>query len=382
MLLFMSTMTVGRTSSNCHVTVAARLNKLHQTRALLGFCVSVFFMRVWFLLAALLFGLPSFAASRCDVNVSTQTVDLEQVSIAYQSIGRASDPALLLVMGLGGQLIHWPDEVVVALCEQGFRVIRYDNRDVGLSTWRQAPASANLTFEVLRYKLGLPVAAPYTLTDMADDALGLMDALQIQQFHVLGASMGGMIAQHLAAMAPQRVESLTLVMTSSGAEGLPAPNAALVQLLSRRSAPNREVALEQQADLLAALGSPNVKDDRQALLHQAALSYDRAFNPDGVKRQIMAILAEPSRVPLLNQLRVPTLVVHGTADPLLPVMHGVHLAAHIQGSQLKLIPGMAHRFQEAFKAPLLTAVLPYLKAHREDAAHWAQIDLGEPSKVL
>ncbi|KTC20345.1 alpha/beta hydrolase [Pseudomonas marginalis ICMP 9505] len=339
-------------------------------------------MRVLLLLAALLFGLPSFAASRCDVNVPTQTVDLDKVSIAYQSIGRASDPALLLVMGLGGQLIHWPDEVVVALCEQGFRVIRYDNRDVGLSTWRQVPANANLTFEVLRYKLGLPVSAPYTLTDMADDALGLMDALQVRQFHVLGASMGGMIAQHMAAMAPQRVESLTLIMTSSGAEGLPAPKAALLQLLARRGAPNREVALEQQADLLAALGSPNVKDDRQALLHQAALSYDRAFNPEGVKRQIMAILAEPSRVPLLNQLRVPTLVVHGTADPLLPVMHGVHLAAHIQGSQLKLIPGLAHRFQEAFKAPLLAAVLPYLKAHREDAAHWAQIDLGEPSNVL
>jgi len=270
----------------------------------------------------------------------------------------------------------------VALCEQGFRVIRYDNRDVGLSTWRQAPASANLTFEVLRYKLGLPVAAPYTLTDMADDALGLMDGLHIQQFHVLGASMGGMIAQHLAAMAPQRVESLTLIMTSSGAEGLPAPSAALVQLLSRRSAPNREVALEQQADLLAALGSPYVKDDRKVLLQQAAQSYDRAFNPDGVKRQIMAILAEPSRVPLLNQLRVPTLVVHGTADPLLPVMHGVHLAAHIQGSQLRLIPGLAHRFQEAFKAPLLAAVLPYLQEHRQDAAHWAQIETVVPAKVL
>lgn len=382
MLRGVSTSTAGHSSSNCHGTVAARLNNLHQTRALLGFCVSVFFMRVLLLLAAFLFGLPSFAASRCDVNVPTQTVDLAQVSIAYQSIGRASDPALLLVMGLGGQLIHWPDEVVVALCQQGFRVIRYDNRDVGLSTWRETPANANLTFEVLRYKLGLPVAAPYTLTDMADDALGLMDALQVQQFHVLGASMGGMIAQHLAAMAPQRVESLTLIMTSSGAEGLPAPSAALVQLLSRRGAPNREVALEQQADLLAALGSPTIQDDRQALLHQAALSYDRAFNPEGVKRQIMAILAEPSRVPLLNQLRVPTLVVHGTADPLLPVMHGVHLAAHIQGSQLKLIPGMAHRFQEAFKAPLLTAVLPYLQAHREDAAHWAQVDQVAPAKLL
>ncbi|POA59363.1 MULTISPECIES: alpha/beta fold hydrolase [unclassified Pseudomonas] len=334
------------------------------------------------LLAGLLLGQFVFASGRCDVNVATQRVDLPQVSLAYQSIGRASDPALLLVMGLGGQLIHWPDEVVVALCQQGFRVIRYDNRDVGLSTWRQAPASANLTLEVLRYKLGLPVAAPYTLTDMADDALGLMDALHVEQFHVLGASMGGMIAQHLAAMAPQRVESLTLVMTSSGAEGLPAPNAALVQLLSRRNAPNREAALEQQADLLAALGSPKVHDDRQVLLHQAALAYDRAFNPEGVKRQIMAILAEPSRVTMLKQLRVPTLVVHGTADPLLPVMHGVHLAAHIQGSQLKLIPGLAHRFQEAFKAPLLAAVLPYLQSHREDTSHWAQIEPPEVGRML
>nr|WP_095080007.1 alpha/beta hydrolase [Pseudomonas sp. Irchel s3h17] len=332
------------------------------------------FLSAAMFLAALLFGSASFAAPRCDVNVATQRADLPQVSLAYQSIGRASDPALLLVMGLGGQLIHWPDEVVQALCEQGFRVIRYDNRDVGLSTWRQPPADANLTFEALRYKLGLPVSAPYTLTDMAEDGLGLMDVLQVEQFHVLGASMGGMIAQHMAAMAPQRVESLTLIMSSSGAEGLPAPNAALVQLLSRRSAPNREVALEQQADLLAALGSPNIADDRQALLQQAAQSYDRAFNPEGVKRQIMAILAEPSRVALLNQLRVPTLVVHGTADPLLPVMHGIHLAAHIQGSQLKLIPGLAHRFQEAFKAPLLAAVLPYLQQHREDISHWAQID--------
>jgi pimeloyl-ACP methyl ester carboxylesterase len=233
------------------------------------------------------------------------------------------------------------------------------------------PPHANLTLELLRYKLGLPVSAPYTLTDMADDGLRLMDALGVRQFHVLGVSMGGMIAQHLAAMAPERVRSLTLVMSSSGAAGLPAPAPALVQLLARRSAPNREVAIEQQADLLAALGSPEVRDDREVLLQQAAQAYDRAFNPDGAKRQIMAILAEPSRVELLNQLRVPTLVVHGTADPLLPVMHGVHLAAHIQGSQLRLIPGLAHRFQEPFKAPLLGAVLPYLQAHRQAVTHIA-----------
>jgi pimeloyl-ACP methyl ester carboxylesterase len=151
------------------------------------------------------------------------------------------------------------------------------------------------------------------------------------------------------------------------------PRPALLQLLAKRGAPNRAAALEQQADLLAALGSPEVKDDRALLLQQAAASYDRAFNPEGVKRQILAILAEPSRVELLDRLRLPVLVVHGTADPLLPVMHGVHVAAHIRGSQLRLIPGLAHRFQEAFKAPLLAAVLPYLRAQHDDGRNMAQL---------
>lgn len=329
-------------------------------------------MRAFIFLAALLCGVSSFAAERCAVQVPTERVAVGEVQLAYQSIGRASDPALLLVMGLGGQLIHWPDEVVARLCAQGFRVIRFDNRDVGLSAWMHAAPPVNLGYEALRYRLGLTVSAPYRLRDMAGDALGLMDALAIQQFHVLGASMGGMIAQHLADLAPQRVQSLTLIMTSSGAQGLPAPSAALLTLLATREAPNRAVALEQQADLLAALGSPAVSDDRAVLLQQAQTAYDRAFNPDGVQRQLLAILAEPSRVELLNRLQVPTLVVHGTADPLLPVMHGVHVAAHIEGSELKLIPGLAHRFQEAFKEPLLAAVLPHLQAHRQDG-HWAQL---------
>lgn len=170
-------------------------------------------MRAFIFLAALLCSLSSFAAARCDARVPTETVELGDVRLAYQSIGRDSDPALLLVMGLGGQLIHWPDEVVSALCEQGFRVIRYDNRDVGLSAWNVPVPSSRLTYEVVRYRLGLPVSAPYTLTDMAGDALHLLDALDIPQAHVLGASMGGMIAQHIADMAPQRLLSLTLVMT-------------------------------------------------------------------------------------------------------------------------------------------------------------------------
>ncbi len=323
-------------------------------------------MRVVIFLAALLCSLSSLAAEVCKVGTDVERVSVGEVSLAYQSIGRSSDPALLLVMGLGGQLIHWPDDVVEQLCEQGFRVIRFDNRDVGLSRWNAEAPTANLAYEVLRYRLGLAVGAPYSLRDMAGDSLGLMDALDIDEFHLLGASMGGMIAQHIADMAPQRVRSLTLVMTSSGAQGLPAPSPALLHLLARREAPSREVALEQQADLLAALGSPSVVDDRAMLLHQAEIAYDRAFNPAGVERQLLAILAEGSRVDLLNRLQVPTLVVHGTADPLLPVMHGVHVAAHIRGSELRLIPGLAHRFQERFKAPLLAAVLPHLQAHRQD----------------
>ncbi|MBS7724068.1 alpha/beta hydrolase [Pseudomonas lalucatii] len=317
-------------------------------------------------------GLPSAAVERCDTRVATAKVALGEVQLAYQSIGRASDPALLLVMGLGGQLIHWPDEVVRRLCGQGFRVIRFDNRDVGLSRWRQDAPAADLAYGALRHRLGLSVSAPYSLRDMAGDALGLMDALGVRQFHVLGASMGGMIAQHLADLVPARVQSLTLIMTSSGARGLPSPSPELLALLARREAPSREVALEQQADLLAALGSPAVSDDRERLLQQAETAYDRAFNPEGVERQLLAILAEPSRVELLNRLRVPTLVVHGTADPLLPAMHGVHVAAHIQGSELKLIPGLAHRFQDAFKEPLLAAVLPHLRAYRQHGL-WARL---------
>ena len=339
-------------------------------------------MRALLFCAALLCGLPCFAASSCDVRVPTETLVVGDVRLAYQSIGRPTDPALLLIMGVGGQLIDWPDAVLTRLCQQGLRVIRFDNRDVGLSAWPQGAPEANLALGVLRYKLGLPVTAPYHLRDMAGDALQLMSSLRIERFHLLGASMGGMIAQHLADLAPQRVLSLTLLMSSSSAQGLPAPKQALLELLARREAPSRALALEQQADLLAALGSPRVRDERSELLRLAARSYDRAFNPAGVERQLLAIMAEPSRVELLRRLQVPTLVIHGTADPLLPVMHGVHLAAQIRGSQLVLISGLAHRFQSAFKQPLLDALVPYLQRNQLDGPQLASLPLPQATRVL
>lgn len=340
-------------------------------------------MRFFLFFAALLCGLPCLAASSCEVNAPTEILPLGEVRLAYQSIGRPADPAVLLVMGVGGQLIDWPDAVLVRLCQQGLRVIRFDNRDVGLSSWVGLPPSSNLTLGVLSHQFGLPVRAPYRLRDMAHDALALMDALHIRRFHLLGASMGGMIAQHMADLAPQRMLSLTLLMSSSGHPGLPAPQPAVLELLGRREAPSRAAALQQQADLLAALGSPQISDERATLLHQAARSYDRAFNPAGVERQLLALLAEPSRVDLLNRIQVPTLVIHGTADPLLPVMHGVHLAAQIQGSQLLLVPGMAHRFQERFKTPLLAALLRHINAHGQPntASQWASLP-AKPGQFL
>ncbi|MCJ8167975.1 alpha/beta fold hydrolase [Pseudomonas sp. A3.4] len=300
-------------------------------------------------------------------------VDLGEVRLAYQVIGAEHQPPLLLVMGLGGQLIDWPDSVVTALCQQGFRVIRFDNRGVGLSVWQRSAASPSLAWQAVRYRLGLPVEAPYVLADLADDALALLDALQIERAHVLGASLGGMVAQHMAAKAPQRLLSLTLLMSTSGDPGLPPPNEHVLTLLTQRSGDSLEARIDQQVALLAALGNPAWPSDMQALKDEAAASFARSWRPEGVELQLLALLAEPARNDLLQGLQVPTLVVHGTADPLLPVMHGVHLAAQVPGAKLQLIAGLAHRFQPAFAQPLLAAVVPHLQANPVPAVSTATV---------
>ncbi len=328
---------------------------------------------LWIGLCAMLCATPLWAS--CAPQAATEIVELGEVRLAYQSVGREQDPAVLLLMGLGGQLIDWPDEVVSALCRQGLRVIRFDNRGIGLSLWHGQPESLpSLEFQALRYRLDLPVSAPYGLRDLAGDALALLDALQIDKAHILGASMGGMVAQHVAALAPQRVLSLTLVMSTSSDRGLPPPDEHVLRLLARRGATDYEQRVNQQVELLAALGNRQWPTDMQQLKEGAEQSLARAGSPDGIRLQLLALLAEAPRTELLHRLQAPTLVVHGTADPLLPVMHGVHLAAQVPGAQLRLIPGLAHRFQPAFAEPLLAAVLPHLRAHTQPAslaADWA-----------
>ena len=300
-------------------------------------------MRALLFCAALLCGLPCFAASSCDVRVPTETQVVGDVRLAYQSIGRPTDPALLLVMGVGGQLIDWPDAVLTRLCQQGLRVIRFDNRDVGLSAWPQGAPEANLALGVLRYKLGLPVTAPYHLRDMAGDALQLMSSLRIERFHLLGASMGGMIAQHLAARHADRVKSLTLMMTTSGARHLPQPSLRIRRaLLSRPRSSDPDVVAAHLQGVLTLIGSPAYPPDPGLMRNRLAATIRRAWHPAGTARQIMSVVADGDRSALLPRITAPTRVIHGAADPLVLVEAGHDLAAHISGAVADIVPGMGH----------------------------------------
>ncbi|MGZ5249465.1 MAG: alpha/beta fold hydrolase [Caldimonas sp.] len=251
---------------------------------------------------------------------------------------------LLLVMGLGMQLLAWHDEFVASLVERGFRVVRFDNRDIGLSQRFDAAGVPNLTLDMLRFGLGLRVRSPYTLTDMAADAAGVLDVFGIAAAHVCGASMGGMIAQRLAAHHPGRVKSLTLMMTSSGARQLPGPSLKVRgAMLARPKDPGRiESIVEHYVDLYGLIGSPAYPATRDYLRERFTRSVTRSYRPAGTARQMVAIAADGDRSPLLGGIRVPTHVIHGVADPLVPVPAGRDLAARIPGATLDAIEGMGH----------------------------------------
>ena len=250
---------------------------------------------------------------------------------------------ILLIMGLGMQLIGWPDELVQMLVQRGFRVIRHDNRDVGLSQGFDRLGTPNLMVVALRHRLRLRVRAPYQIADMAADALGVLDALGIQHAHICGASMGGMIAQHIAAKHPRRVKSLTLIMTTSGARGLQQarPQVARV-LMSRPQQADARVYMKHMAHVLSVIGSPGYPPDPQRLQQRLMASFQRAYRPTGTARQLVAVVADGDRSPLLQRIVAPTRVIHGEADPLVPVPAAHDLVKKIRGSVADIVPGMGH----------------------------------------
>ncbi|MEO8922600.1 MAG: alpha/beta fold hydrolase [Caldimonas sp.] len=266
------------------------------------------------------------------------------IRLEVEDHGSPAAEPLLLIMGLGMQLTAWPEGFVASVVERGFRVIRFDNRDIGLSQSLDAAGVPNLAFDSIRYAIGMKVKSPYTLADMAADSVGVLDALGIARAHVCGASMGGMIAQRLAAAHPDRLKSLTLMMTSSGARRLPGPSLKVrASLISKPKNPGELASIvEHYVELYCLIGSPAYPTPKDELRERFTRSVKRSYRPAGTARQMVAIAADGDRSALLGCLRGPTHVIHGLADPLIPVPAGRDLAARLPGATLDLIEGMGH----------------------------------------
>jgi pimeloyl-ACP methyl ester carboxylesterase len=269
--------------------------------------------------------------------MSERIARVNGLDIAYETFGDSANPPLLLVMGLGAQMILWRDELCELLAGRGFFVIRFDNRDVGRSSKTRGRPPA-----VWPGLLGRRITAAYNLDDMADDAVGLLDELGIGVAHVVGASMGGMIAQTIAARHPDRVLSLTSIMSTTGRRTVGWQNPRLLPRLLERRATTREAYVASSARFWAVIGSVAYPDTEESVLARAAETWDRGVSASGVARQMVAILAQPDRTKRLRELQVPALVIHGLDDKMVHVSGGRATSHAIPGSELLLVPGMGH----------------------------------------
>ncbi len=294
------------------------------------------------------------------------SVEANGITVEYSETGPRDAPAILLIMGLGLQLIAWPRSFCEGLAAHGFRVIGFDNRDVGHST--PIPAGSLATASMLaRAFIGLPVKPPYTLTDMARDALGLLDALGIARAHVVGVSMGGMIAQILAFEHPERVKSLTSIMSTTGDRRLPGPRPKVLRALLRPRPRNKAAALRRSMEFYRLIGGSGYPPTDAELRERVEQAVQRSYRPGAIFRQLIAIRTAPSRVEALRRVRAPTLVLHGSDDPLVPMAAGQDTAASIPGARLRIIPGMGHFLPESLVPLLVDEIAGHCLA-AEDAA--------------
>ncbi len=271
-------------------------------------------------------------------------------------------PVVLLIMGLGMQLVAWPPAFVQALVDAGYRVVRHDNRDIGLSEHFDHLGVPNLMWAGLRHRLGFAPRPPFTLADMAADADGVLQALGIRRAHIVGVSMGGMIAQRLAIAAPRRVQSLTSIMSSSGARGLPSAKPPVLKaLLARPASSAPQDVADHYVKLYTVIGSPDFVVHEAELRARILAGITRSYRPVGTMRQMLAIMADTHRARELRRIQCPTLVVHGKADPLVPLACGQDTARRIHGARFEAIAGMGHDLPPGVVQEILRVLLPHLR---------------------
>ncbi|MDO9562611.1 MAG: alpha/beta hydrolase [Bradyrhizobium sp.] len=285
------------------------------------------------------------------------------IEIEYETFGSRKDPALLLIMGLGAQLTLWPESLCEGLAGRGFFVVRYDNRDVGLSTDFERWGVPDLMGAFAKLMKGEKVETPYLLADMAADATGLLDALEIDRAHMVGASMGGMIAQEIAISFPQRVRSLTSIMSTTGNPRVPPPTREASAMLMAPPPTTKEEYLKRFAQTWKVLRVGSFPLDEAKDLERAERTFERGLNPNGVGRQLRAILASGSRKQRLHAVKAPTLVIHGTVDPLVRPEGGKDTAASIPGAKLLMIEGMGH----AIPIPMWPQIIDAIDKHAHGA---------------
>lgn len=282
------------------------------------------------------------------------------ISICYETFGDSSKPTVILVMGITGQLINWPSELVQDIANAGFHVISFDNRDVGLSTYYDDLGTINFTEAVKKIQQGEEIDLPYTLDDMASDLRVLMDGLHIEKAHIVGLSMGGQIAQCFAIQQPERLLSLTLIATSSGDPGLSSPKPEVLDFFFKpiEDIKDRESAIKRHIKQYQLYNHPDDFDqDEVTALHEKA--YKRAYHPEGNQRQLSAMMVAKPRGTKLRSVLVPSLVIHGDYDPIVPMDHGKQLAKLLPNSTLLIIENMGHGIPKRICKEVADAVIKH-----------------------
>ncbi len=286
-------------------------------------------------------------------------VRVGSIEIVYDTFGESTALPMLLVIGLGEQMIAWDEKFCSDLAAQGYWVIRYDNRDAGLSTKLDEAGIPNIPALVQAQMQGEMIETSYLLRDMADDAVGLLDALGVESAHVVGVSMGGMIVQEMAIHHPERIRTMTSIMSSTGNAELPPAKPEAMALLTEPAPTGRSDFIEDSVRVARILSGPGFPVDEDRVRKKAGDIFDRGLSPAGMTRQLAAIIGSGSRKDALKSVTVPTLVIHGDTDPLIPVEGGIDTADAISGAQLLIIKGMGHDLSPAMWPQIVAAIISH-----------------------